>query len=92
MPTILDQHADLSDDLAALLEEKSLLDAAVVDTRAEQFNTLSYAGHNVTTVKAMAESAVSHFASESIKVGGKIEALRVRLHHLDQRLQHESHA
>lgn len=84
---ILDQHAELSEDLASLLEEKSLLDAKVVETRADQFNTLSYAGHNVTTVKAMADAAVGHFQSEAIKVGGKIEALRVRLHHLDQRLQ-----
>lgn len=85
--TLIDQHFNLSDDLASLLEEKSLLDAAVVSTRAERFNTLTYEGHNVTTVKGMADAAVSHFASESVKLGGRIEALRVRLHHLDIRLQ-----
>lgn len=87
MPSTLELHAQLTDDLASLLEEKALLDAAVVTTRADTFEQLQYDNINVTTIKEMAASAVSHYAAESVKLGGRVEALRVRLHHLDLRVQ-----
>jgi hypothetical protein len=85
---LIDQHGLLTEDLAGLLQEKASVDAAIITTRAATFTDLLYQGQAITTIKEQVSASVAHFASESVKLSGQIEALRVQLHHLDQRLQY----
>lgn len=83
---VLARHGHLSADLADLLEERALVSAAVVAGRARTFVEQQSAGMNITTIREMATANVSSLECDLINLTGKVDAARVRLHHLDQQL------
>ena len=75
-----------TDELAALYEERGLVVAAAITARADTFQDLIHSDMNITAVREHASHAAAGFDAETAKLSGQIDAMRARIHLIDQQL------
>ena len=80
---MIEQRARLAAELADALRALGDTSSARRKRWAETFEHARMTGDNITTVKAVADRAVSHLDGEVDRLRGEIDALRVELEQID---------
>jgi hypothetical protein len=81
---ILNRHNELSNALADALEERAFTLSTATTVRSQLFATLHAEGHNITTIREQVTHQTAPYEAQTLEQTGTIDALRARLHHLDQ--------